>query len=89
MTNEHEKRLTELQRCQKEMEKAFVKNDLGEPSFDAHRLEHIRATKQSEQMELYKSGMTKTLLDWLVKGLIGVFVAGAASILANNFLDKS
>lgn len=86
MINEHEIKIAELQRGQKEIEKAFVKNDLGLPSFDAHRLEHIRSVKQSEQMDSYKAGMTKTVLDWFVKGVLAIVVAGVIALASKNFL---
>ena len=83
------KLLIEIQRdlsvvIQKQAEHAtaFVVNDLGKPDLDGHRLYHHRSIKNAEQMDSYKSGMTKTAVDWATKGLLTLIVAGVLATLS-------
>ena len=75
------------ERIRQAHEKAFVKNDLGEPDFEGHRLYHTRSIKNAQDMENYKTGMTRTFLDWVVKGFLAIVVAGIISIVSKNLLD--
>lgn len=72
-------------RKQDEHATAFVMNDLGKPDLDGHRLYHFRSIKSKEQMDSYKTGMTKTLVDWVVKGVLVLVVAGFIAVLSAKF----
>ena len=71
-----QRQLDTVLRKQEEHATAFVTNDLGKPDLEGHRLYHSRSIKAAEQMDGYKSGMTKTVLDWAVKGLLALLLAG-------------
>jgi len=81
---EMQRDLSAVVQKQSDYSKAFVKNDLGAEDFDGHRLYHHRSIKNAEQMDSYKSGMTKTIIDWAVKGALMLLVAGVISIASTK-----
>ena len=62
--------------------RAFKRNRYGEPDYDKHYNDHEKADKAEELMTEYKSGMTKTAVDWATKGLLTLIVAGILATLS-------
>ena len=79
-----QRQLDTITRQQIEHAKAFVKNDLGEPDLEGHRLYHHRSSKNAEQMDNYKTDMTKTALGWAAKGVLMLLVAGLISVASTK-----
>jgi len=77
---EMQRQLDTVIRKQEEHSTAFVTNDLGKPDLEGHRLYHFRSIKNAEQMDSYKAGMTKTIIDWAMKGALMFLVAGIISV---------
>jgi len=67
--------------------RAFTKNDLGEPDYDGHRAYHTRSNKANENLEKYKTSLTKSLLEWIMKGGIVLMGAGVLSLIGNRLGD--
>lgn len=55
---------------------AFVLDDIGKPDYTGHRLAHKQQIADAAAMQSYKTGLTKSILDWAAKGVI-VFVLAA------------
>lgn len=64
--------LLELKNDHKNLTNAFVLDDLGKPDFTGHRLDHKQRIADAAAMQKYKTGLTKSLLDWAVKGMVAL-----------------
>ena len=78
------KRLYEFDVKIAQIERAFVKNDLGEPGYDEHRVTHIRGVEAEKLMQGYKNEATKKVIGWIVAILLGALGSGAASWLKGH-----
>jgi hypothetical protein len=58
------------------MQTAFVQNDLKKPDFDGHRKAHLIMIKAAEVVDGYKHDATKTVLHWLLAGILGLMLTG-------------
>ena len=56
------------------MQSAFVLDDLNKPDYTGHRLAHKQQIADAAAMQKYKTGLTKSLLDWAVKGLVALLL---------------
>jgi hypothetical protein len=70
------KRLETLEGYCAEIQTAFVQNDLKKPDFDGHRKAHIIMIKAAEVVDGYKQDATKTVLHWLLAGILGLLLTG-------------
>ena len=70
------KRLETLEGCRLEMQSAFVQNDLKKPDFDGHRKAHIAMIRAAEVVDGYKHDATKTVLHWILAGILGLMLTG-------------
>ena len=64
-----------------QIEKAFVKNDLGEPDFDGHRRAHLQLIEAEKVMSSYKHEATKKFIGWFVTVLLGAVSGGVIVFL--------
>lgn len=55
----------------------FVKNDLGNPDYDGHRVSHATSIKKAEVVQGYQRDMTKRALEWLLVA-VGVLIGQGA-----------
>ena len=56
--------------------RAFKKNRYGEPDYDHHYDVHDKEELAIARSNEYKTGMTKTALDWAVKFLLAAMLVG-------------
>ena len=70
------RRLTDKCDVCSQIEKAFVKNDLGEPDFDGHRRAHLQLIEADKIMNGYKNEATKKVIGWVVAILLGAMSSG-------------
>jgi len=82
-----QRQLDNIEHKQATQIKAFTKNDLGEPDYDGHRAYHSRSNKANENLEKYKTGLTKSLLEWIMKGGIAIMGLGIISLIGNRLGD--
>ena len=82
-----QRQLDSIEHKQATQIKAFTKNDLGEPDYDGHRAYHSRSNKADENLEKYKTGLTKSLLEWIMKGGIAIMGLGIISLIGNRLGD--
>ena len=61
-----DKRVQVLEHGFARQKEAFVKNDLGIPDYDGHRVAHHNSIQQAKVLEGYKRDMTKRVLEWLL-----------------------
>ena len=59
------------------MREAFIKNDLGVPDYDGHRVAHYNAVEQSKVVAGYKHDMTKRVLEWALVAVAVLIGQGA------------
>ncbi len=59
------------------MKEAFIKNDLGIPDFDGHRVSHYNAVEQAKVVKGYTQDMTKKVLEWLLVAVAVLIGQGA------------
>ncbi len=59
------------------MREAFIKNDLGVPDYDGHRVAHFNAVEQSKVVAGYKNDLTKRVLEWLLVAVAVLIGQGA------------
>ena len=55
----------------------FVKNDLGNPDYDGHRVSHATSIKKAEVVQGYQRDMTKRALEWVLVA-VGVLIGQGA-----------
>ncbi len=61
-----DKRVQVLEHGFARQKEAFIKNDLGIPDYDGHRVAHYNAVQQAKVLEGYKRDMTKRVLEWIL-----------------------
>lgn len=66
--------LNEMKANQQGYMSAFVLDDLGKPDYTGHRLAHKAQIAAAAANQQYKTGLTRTMIDWAAKGLAGVIV---------------
>jgi hypothetical protein len=66
---------------------AFVLDDLGKPDYTGHRLAHKAQMADAEALQKYKTGLTKSLLDWAAKGLIVFLLVASLSSVTTYFRE--
>lgn len=71
--------LLELKSSHDNIIDAFVLDDLGRPDYTGHRLAHKQQIADMAAMHRYKTGLTKSLLDWGMKGLIAIVLVSLMS----------
>ena len=59
------------------MREAFVKNDLGNPDYDGHRVAHASAIDKAKVVSGYQRDMTKKVLEWILVA-VGVLIGQGA-----------
>jgi len=67
--------------------KAFTRNELGEPDFDGHRTFHTKSIEAAAALQKYKTGLTKSLLEWIMKGGIAVMGLGLLSLIGTRLSE--
>ena len=55
----------------------FVKNDLGNPDYDGHRVAHATSIEKAKVVQGYQRDMTKRVLEWLLVA-VGVLIGQGA-----------
>lgn len=68
--------LREFKHSMGTIETAFPRNDLGEPDFEGHRLDHTTRIKHTRQFEGLKMAATTKLVLAVVSGIGLIFVSG-------------
>lgn len=63
---------------------AFVKNDLGAPDYDGHRVAHGTAIEQSKVVAGYKRDLTKRVLEWMLVAVAVLIGQGAMDWLKGH-----
>ena len=66
---------------------AFVTNDIGKPDLEGHRLYHARSIKSAEQMAQYKTGLTKTIAEWAVKGFLALTGLALLNLVSQKIME--
>lgn len=59
------------------MREAFVKNDLGVPDYDGHRVAHFNEIERSKVVDGYKRDLTKRILEWMLVAVSVLIGQGA------------
>lgn len=62
-------RVDALEHSCSRMREAFVKNDLGNPDYDGHRVAHATAIEKAKVVQGYQRDTTKKALEWLLVGV--------------------
>ena len=66
---------------------AFVLDDLGKPDYAGHRLAHKTQIAEAAALQKYKTGLTKSLLDWAVKGMVALILVAVLNGSMNYIKD--
>ncbi len=77
-TNSPKRRAADCEMCRQVL-KAFVLNDIGEPDFDGHRKAHTHMIESEKILKEYKTEATKKVIGWVVAVLLG---AVGSSVIA-------
>lgn len=67
----------ELKHSVARMREGFVKNDLGNPDYDGHRVSHASSIEKAKVVQGYQRDMTKRALEWLLVA-VGVLIGQGA-----------
>jgi len=59
------------------MREGFVKNDLGNPDYDGHRVSHASSIEKAKVVQGYQRDMTKRAMEWLLVA-VGVLIGQGA-----------
>lgn len=62
-------RVDTLEHSCSRIREAFVKNDLGSPDYDGHRVAHATAIEKAKVVQGYQRDTTKKALEWLLVGV--------------------
>lgn len=65
------KRLNDLERKHLQIDRSFVKDDLGTPDYEGHRKAHLSLIEAEKVLDGYKQEATKKVLGWFVALLLG------------------
>lgn len=82
-----QRQLDSIENTQASQLRAFVKNDLGEPDYDGHRVYHTKSNKDSDNLNNYKTSLTTSLLDWFMKAGITIICLGLLSLLGSRLSE--
>lgn len=74
---ELDKRLQTVEHGFARMKEAYVKNDLGVPDYDGHRVAHFNAIERDKVVKGYQRDMTKRVLEWVLVA-VGVLIGQGA-----------
>lgn len=72
-----DKRVQVLEHGFARQKEAFIKNDLGVPDYDGHRVAHFNAVEQSKVLNGYKRDLTKRVLEWALVAVAVLIGQGA------------
>lgn len=67
----------ELKHRMARMREGFVKNDLGNPDYDGHRVSHASSIEKAKVVQGYQRDMTKRAMEWLLVA-VGVLIGQGA-----------
>jgi len=67
----------ELKHSMARMREGFVKNDLGNPDYDGHRVSHASSIEKAKVVQGYQRDMTKRAMEWLLVA-VGVLIGQGA-----------
>lgn len=70
-------RLESVEHSHNRMKEAFVKNDLGLPDYDGHRVSHANSIEKAKVVQGYQRDMTKRTLEWILVA-VGVLIGQGA-----------
>lgn len=70
-------RVTTIENGHSRMKEAFVKNDLGIPDYDGHRVSHYNSIEQARVVSGYKRDLTKRVLEWALVAVAVLIGQGA------------
>lgn len=70
-------RVQTLEHSCSRIREAFVKNDLGNPDYDGHRVAHATAIDKAKVVQGYQRDMTKKVLEWLLVAVAVLIGQGA------------
>lgn len=70
-------RVDTLEHSCSRIREAFVKNDLGNPDYDGHRVAHASAIDKAKVVSGYQRDMTKKVLEWILVA-VGVLTGQGA-----------
>ena len=79
--------LREIQDNQQGYMSAFVLDDLGEPDYAGHRQSHKASIARAAAHSAYTTGLTKSILEWVVKGFLAVAGLGLFNLLATKIME--
>lgn len=71
-SNELEDLRKECANCRSCIQRAFVKNDLGEPDYDGHRKAHATMIEADKVMEGFKREAAKKIVAWAMTVTLAV-----------------
>ena len=77
------RRILALEGAVERINTAFVRNDLGLPDYDGHRVDHVTRVARSKDMDGYLQEVTKFLLRGAIVVLFGILAYGLGPWLAS------
>ena len=66
---------------------AFPLDDLGNPDYAGHRQAHKASIARAAAHSTYTTGLTKTILEWGLKLLLGAIGLGFFNLLATKIME--
>ena len=79
--------LREIQGNQQGYMSAFPLDDVGEPDYAGHRQAHKASIARAAAHSTYTTGLTKTILEWGLKLLLGAIGLGFFNLLATKIME--
>lgn len=79
------KRLNDFERSHLNIDRAFVKDDLGTPDYEGHRKAHLALMEADKVLQSYKQDATKKVLAWALALLLGAISSGLMVWLQAHF----
>lgn len=70
-------RLESVEHSHNRMKEAFVKNELGLPDYDGHRVREAATIDKAKVVQGYQRDMTKRVLEWVMVA-VGVLIGKGA-----------
>jgi hypothetical protein len=80
--------LHEMQNNQQGYISAFPLDDLGKPDYTGHRKKHIADAANEKALEGYKTGLTKSILEWVVKGVLALTGIALFNLIATKIAER-
>lgn len=78
------KRLDDLRRNHLQIDRSFVKDDLGTPDYEGHRKAHLALMEADKVLQSYKQEATKKVLGWVIALFLGAIGSGFLVWLKSN-----